>query len=45
MNLPYTWIVNHGYMFKWVIIITGVSSTVMFLLIVAYACKKGLVGS
>ncbi|OIW07250.1 hypothetical protein TanjilG_08365 [Lupinus angustifolius] len=45
MNFPNTWNVNHSYMFKWVIIVTGVSSTVMFLLIIAYACKKGLFGS
>ncbi|OIW17879.1 hypothetical protein TanjilG_00242 [Lupinus angustifolius] len=45
MNIPYTWNENHGYMFKWVVIISGVFSAVMFLLIIAYARKKGLVGS
>ncbi|CAL0316695.1 unnamed protein product [Lupinus luteus] len=45
MNIPYTWNDNHGYMFKWVVIVSGVFSAVMFLLIIAYARKKGLVGS
>ncbi|KAK7268908.1 hypothetical protein RIF29_21617 [Crotalaria pallida] len=45
MNIPYTWNENHGEKFKWVVIGSGVISAVMFLLIVAYARKKGLVGS
>ncbi|MED6143737.1 Magnesium transporter MRS2-2 [Stylosanthes scabra] len=45
MNIPYTWNQNHGYMFKWVVIITGTIAAVTFLLIIAYARKKGLVGS
>ncbi|KAL2949809.1 hypothetical protein AAZX31_20G196500 [Glycine max] len=45
MNIPYTWNENHGYMFKWVVIVSGVFSAVMFLMITAYARKKGLVGS
>ncbi|RYQ91742.1 hypothetical protein Ahy_B09g097750 isoform C [Arachis hypogaea] len=45
MNIPYTWNENHGYMFKWVVIISGTISAVTFLLIIAYARKKGLVGS
>ncbi|XP_061338993.1 magnesium transporter MRS2-2-like isoform X3 [Gastrolobium bilobum] len=45
MNIPYTWNDDHGYMFKWVVIVSGVFSAVMFLLITAYARKKGLVGS
>ncbi|KAG4997742.1 hypothetical protein JHK85_029181 [Glycine max] len=45
MNIPYTWNDNHGYMFKWVVIVSGVFSAVMFLIITAYARKKGLIGS
>ncbi|TKY51934.1 Magnesium transporter MRS2-2 [Spatholobus suberectus] len=45
VNIPYTWNSNHGYMFKWVVIVSGVISALMFLLITAYARKKGLVGS
>ncbi|XP_027364969.1 magnesium transporter MRS2-2-like isoform X2 [Abrus precatorius] len=45
MNIPYTWNENHGYMFKWVVIVSGVFSAVMFLMITFYARKKGLVGS
>ncbi|KAF5763162.1 putative Mg2+ transporter protein, CorA-like/Zinc transport protein ZntB [Helianthus annuus] len=45
MNIPYTWNDDHGYMFKWVVILSGVFSAVIFLLIVFYARFKGLVGS
>lgn len=45
MNIPYTWNDDHGYMFKWVVILSGVFSAVLFLLIVSYARLKGLVGS
>lgn len=45
MNIPYTWNDNHGYVFKWVVIISGAISAFVFLLIIAYARKKGLVGS
>ncbi|KAL2325171.1 hypothetical protein Fmac_024229 [Flemingia macrophylla] len=45
MNIPYTWNDNHGYMFKWVVIVSGGFSSLMFLIITAYAQKKGLVGS
>nr|XP_043607127.1 magnesium transporter MRS2-I-like [Erigeron canadensis] len=45
MNIPYTWNDDHGYMFKWVVIVSGVFSAVLFLLIVSYARFKGLVGS
>ncbi|XAR49034.1 hypothetical protein NMG60_11032056 [Bertholletia excelsa] len=43
MNIPYTWNDNHGYMFKWVVIVTGVSCAVLFFLILTYARSKGLV--
>ncbi|PSS33811.1 Magnesium transporter MRS2-2 like [Actinidia chinensis var. chinensis] len=45
MNIPYTWNDNHGYMFKWVVIIAGTICAVVFVLIISYARYKGLVGS
>ncbi|PNX82323.1 magnesium transporter MRS2-i-like protein [Trifolium pratense] len=45
MNIPYTWNDDHGYMFKWVVIVSGVFSAIMFIMITFYARKKGLVGS
>ncbi|GKB12013.1 magnesium transporter MRS2-I-like protein [Tanacetum coccineum] len=43
MNIPYKWNQDHGYMFKWVVILSGVFSAVVFLLIVSYARLKRLV--
>ncbi|KAF8030507.1 hypothetical protein BT93_E2828 [Corymbia citriodora subsp. variegata] len=45
VNIPYDWNNNHGYMFKWVVIVTGTACTFLFFLIIAYARHKGLVGS
>ncbi|KAI4369672.1 hypothetical protein MLD38_018089 [Melastoma candidum] len=45
MNIPYTWNDGHGYMFKWVVIVTGVFCAMVFLFIIAYARRKGLIGS
>ncbi|GAB2276401.1 Magnesium transporter MRS2-I [Dionaea muscipula] len=45
MNIPYTWMNNHGYMFKWVVILTGTICAVLFAAIMSYARYKGLVGS
>uniref|UniRef100_A0A7C9D333 Magnesium transporter n=1 Tax=Opuntia streptacantha TaxID=393608 RepID=A0A7C9D333_OPUST len=45
MNIPYTWTDNHGYMFKWVVIVTGLTCATLFVIIVSYARYKGLVGS
>ncbi|KAH7661333.1 Mg2+ transporter protein CorA-like/Zinc transport protein ZntB protein [Dioscorea alata] len=45
MNIPYSWNDNHGYIFKWVVIISGVVAALLFIFIVAYARYKGLVGS
>ncbi|KAE8668063.1 Magnesium transporter MRS2-I [Hibiscus syriacus] len=42
---PYTWNDNHGCMFKWVVIVSGVISAILFVLIMAYARFKNLVGS
>ncbi|KAL6532394.1 Magnesium transporter MRS2-I [Orobanche gracilis] len=45
MNIPYTWNEHSGYMFKWVVILTGVFCALLFVLIISYARHKGLVGS
>ncbi|EEE59906.1 magnesium transporter MRS2-I [Oryza sativa Japonica Group] len=45
MNIPYTWNDNHGYVFKWVVLVSGLFCAFMFVSIVAYARHKGLVGS
>ncbi|KAL0414408.1 UNVERIFIED_CONTAM: Magnesium transporter MRS2-I [Sesamum radiatum] len=45
MNIPYTWNDDHGYMFKWVVIFTGVLCATVFVLLISYARYKGLVGS
>ncbi|GAV69597.1 CorA domain-containing protein [Cephalotus follicularis] len=45
MNIPYTWNDNHEYMFKWVVIIAGLVSALLFVMIMSYARHKGLVGS
>ncbi|PWA74939.1 magnesium transporter MRS2-I [Artemisia annua] len=43
MNIPYKWNQDHGYMFKWVVILSGAFSAALFLLIVSYARLKRLV--
>ncbi|CAJ1976424.1 unnamed protein product [Sphenostylis stenocarpa] len=45
VNIPYDWNQNHSYMFKWVVLTTGFFVTLLFVMITAYARKKGLVGS
>ncbi|RVX20995.1 Magnesium transporter MRS2-I [Vitis vinifera] len=45
MNIPYTWRNDHGYMFKWVVILSGMACASIFLSIISYARGKGLVGS
>ncbi|TXG63763.1 hypothetical protein EZV62_010757 [Acer yangbiense] len=45
MNIPYTWTQNHGYVFKWVVIISGVVSALFFSTIILYARRRGLFGS
>ncbi|KAL5209215.1 hypothetical protein ABZP36_004838 [Zizania latifolia] len=45
MNIPYTWNDDHGYVFKWVVLVSGLFCAFMFVSIVAYARHKGLVGS
>jgi len=45
MNIPYTWNDGHGYIFKWVVLVSGLFCAFIFVSIVAYARHKGLVGS
>ncbi|XP_047336417.1 magnesium transporter MRS2-I-like [Impatiens glandulifera] len=45
MNIPYTWKEGHGYVFKWVVILTGIVCGTIFLSIASYARHKGLVES
>ncbi|XP_010669638.2 magnesium transporter MRS2-I isoform X2 [Beta vulgaris subsp. vulgaris] len=45
MNIPFTWMENYDYLFKWVVILTGFFCVVLFLFIISYARNKGLVGS
>nr|TKS03747.1 magnesium transporter [Populus alba] len=45
VNILYTWNDNHGYLFKWVVIVTGAFCAFLFLVLMAYARYKGLVGS
>ncbi|KAH8495673.1 hypothetical protein H0E87_018739, partial [Populus deltoides] len=42
VNIPYTWTDNHGYMFKWVVIVTGAFCASLFLVLMTYARYKGL---
>ncbi|XP_043692622.1 magnesium transporter MRS2-I-like [Telopea speciosissima] len=45
MNIPYTWNDNHDYLFKWVVIVSGIACISIFVLIISYAHHKGLIGS
>ncbi|KAJ0051825.1 hypothetical protein Pint_03191 [Pistacia integerrima] len=45
MNIPYTWKTEHGFVFKWVVIVTGIVCASLFSIIIFYARHKGLVGS
>ncbi|MQM04959.1 hypothetical protein Taro_037764 [Colocasia esculenta] len=45
MNIPYEWNENHGYIYKWVVIVSGLVTSILFIFIIAYARHKGLVGS
>ncbi|KAK6914027.1 Mg2+ transporter protein, CorA-like/Zinc transport protein ZntB [Dillenia turbinata] len=45
MNIPYTWNQGYSYMFKWVVILTGVLCLAIFIFIMSYARYKGLVGT
>ncbi|MCD7472482.1 Magnesium transporter MRS2-I [Datura stramonium] len=45
MNIPHPWRKDHGYLFKWVVMLAGIASASVFLSIITYARHKGLVGS
>lgn len=45
MNIPHPWKEDHGYLFKWVVMLAGIASASVFLSIITYARHKGLVGS
>ncbi|XP_076930596.1 magnesium transporter MRS2-I-like isoform X1 [Bidens hawaiensis] len=45
MNIPYSWNKNHGYVFKWVVILAAIVSASIFMSITTYSRHKGLVGS
>lgn len=45
MNIPYPWRENHGFLFKWVVLLAALASGFLFLSIISYARHKGLVGS
>ncbi|KAJ4878593.1 Magnesium transporter MRS2-2 [Raphanus sativus] len=45
MNIPYTWNNDHGYMFKYVVMGTGMFCVILFVFIMSHARYKGLVGS
>ncbi|KZV22900.1 dolichyl-diphosphooligosaccharide--protein glycosyltransferase subunit 2-like [Dorcoceras hygrometricum] len=45
MNIPHPWRENHGFLFKWVVLVAVLGSGFLFLSIISYARHKGLVGS
>ncbi|KAK1560373.1 hypothetical protein Q3G72_025910 [Acer saccharum] len=45
MNIPYTWNHHHGYMFKWVVIVSGIAFALLFSTMILYARRRGLFGS
>lgn len=45
MNIPYTWNTGYSWIFKWVVSISGLFAIMVFIVIIAYARHKGLVGS
>ncbi|KAG0474027.1 hypothetical protein HPP92_015342 [Vanilla planifolia] len=45
MNIPYSWNDHHGYVFKWVVIVSGVLSVALFATVMAYARFRGLIGT
>ncbi|XP_042053631.1 magnesium transporter MRS2-I-like isoform X2 [Salvia splendens] len=45
MNIRYPWRENHGFLFKWVVMVTLLVCGFLFLWMISYARHKGLVGS
>ncbi|CAM6035520.1 unnamed protein product [Sphagnum compactum] len=45
VNIPYMWNQNHSYIFKWVVILTGIVCVTIFLAVLGYARYKHLIGT
>ncbi|PKU66994.1 magnesium transporter MRS2-I [Dendrobium catenatum] len=45
MNIPYSWNDDHSYVFKWVVIFSGILSAILFLGVLSYARFRGLIGT
>eukprot|EP00249_Psilotum_nudum_P021185 c28010_g1_i2 orf=1184-2419(-) len=45
VNIPYPWNFDHPFLFKWVILLTGIGCAVIFSGIMTYARYKGLIGT
>ncbi|XP_024023743.1 magnesium transporter MRS2-I isoform X2 [Morus notabilis] len=45
MNIHYTWKEGHGYVFKWVVILSGILCGSLLLSLISYARHRGLLGS
>ncbi|CAK9197661.1 unnamed protein product [Sphagnum jensenii] len=45
MNIPYMWNQNHSYVFKWVVIVSGIVCVTIFIGVLGYARYKHLIGT
>ncbi|CAM6014231.1 unnamed protein product [Sphagnum balticum] len=45
MNIPYLWNQNHSYVFKWVVILSGIVCATIFIAVLGYARYKHLIGT
>ncbi|KAK1398061.1 Magnesium transporter [Heracleum sosnowskyi] len=45
MNMQYTWRESYGYMFKWVVMLSGIMCAFIFMAIIIYARNKSLIRS
>jgi magnesium transporter len=45
MNIPYMWNQNHSYVFKWVVIFSGIVCVTIFTAVLGYARYKHLIGT
>jgi len=45
MNIPYTWNTEHAYVFKWVVVVTGIVCMLIFIAVLSYARYKHLIGT
>ncbi|KAK4388239.1 Magnesium transporter MRS2-I [Sesamum angolense] len=44
VNIPYKWNYGYGYLYKWVLIIAGTFSGLVFVIIISQARRRGLIG-